>query len=92
MAYHFRTGNNIIKLLTEYESVTQKVLLFSESILQNTKQLQYMQFYFVVLSLKITGYGNTDNNLELHCVMHGCLGQNSRYITVNNVLIGEMVQ
>jgi hypothetical protein len=25
MAYNFQTGNNKIKLLTEYESVTQKV-------------------------------------------------------------------
>jgi hypothetical protein len=30
-----------IKLLTEYESVTQKVLLFIETILQNAKQLQH---------------------------------------------------
>jgi hypothetical protein len=26
VAYNFRTGNNILKLLTEYESVTQKAL------------------------------------------------------------------
>jgi hypothetical protein len=26
VAYNFETGNNKIKLLTEYESVTQKVL------------------------------------------------------------------
>jgi DUF917 family protein len=26
MAYNFQTGNNKIKLLTEYEGVTQKVL------------------------------------------------------------------
>jgi hypothetical protein len=26
VAYNFQTGNNKIKLLTEYESVTQKVL------------------------------------------------------------------
>jgi hypothetical protein len=31
MAYHFQTGNNEIKLLMEYESVTQKVLLLIES-------------------------------------------------------------
>jgi predicted ATP-dependent Lon-type protease len=31
------TGNNKIKLLTEYESVTQKVLLPVVSILQNAK-------------------------------------------------------
>jgi hypothetical protein len=34
MVYNFETGNNKIKLLTEYESVTQKVLLPVESILQ----------------------------------------------------------
>jgi hypothetical protein len=37
MAYDFQIGNNKIKLLTEYESVTQKVLIFLESILQNAK-------------------------------------------------------
>jgi hypothetical protein len=30
-----------MKLLMEYESVTQKVLLLIESILQNAKQLQH---------------------------------------------------
>jgi hypothetical protein len=33
--YNFQTGNNKIKLLTEYESVNQKVLLPVESILQS---------------------------------------------------------
>jgi hypothetical protein len=28
MAYNFETGNNKIKLLTEYESVSQKVLFW----------------------------------------------------------------
>jgi hypothetical protein len=37
MAYNFQTRNNKIKLLTEYESVTQKVLLPLESMLQNAK-------------------------------------------------------
>jgi hypothetical protein len=37
MAYNFETGNNRIKLLMEYERVTQKVLLFIEPILQNAK-------------------------------------------------------
>jgi hypothetical protein len=27
------------------------------------------QFYFVVSGLKFTGHGNTDNNLESHCIM-----------------------
>jgi hypothetical protein len=41
MAYNFQTRNNKIKLLMEYESVTQKVLISSKSILQNAKQLQH---------------------------------------------------
>jgi ubiquinone biosynthesis protein UbiJ len=41
MAYTFQTKNNQIKLLTEYESVTQTVLLFTESILRHIKQLQH---------------------------------------------------
>jgi hypothetical protein len=40
MAYNFQIRNNKIKLLTEYESVTQKVVISLESILQNAKQLQ----------------------------------------------------
>jgi hypothetical protein len=41
MAYDFQTGNNKINLLMEYESVTQKVLLYIESVLQNVKKLQH---------------------------------------------------
>jgi hypothetical protein len=41
VAYNIQTGNNKIKLLMEYESVTQKVLLFIESMLQNAKKIQY---------------------------------------------------
>jgi hypothetical protein len=41
VAYNFQTGNNKIKLLKEYESVTQKVLLHIESILRNAKELQH---------------------------------------------------
>jgi hypothetical protein len=40
VVYSFQTRNNKIKLLMEYESVTQKVLLPIESLLQNAKQLQ----------------------------------------------------
>jgi hypothetical protein len=40
MAYNFQAGNKI-KLLTEYESATQKILLLMESMLQNAKQLQH---------------------------------------------------
>jgi hypothetical protein len=59
----------------EYESVTQKVLLFVESVLQNSKQLQLARlsyfvssFYFAVSGLKIVGHGNADNNLESLCI------------------------
>jgi hypothetical protein len=40
VAYNFQSGNNKIKLLMEYEIVTQKVLLRLESVPQNTKQRQ----------------------------------------------------
>jgi hypothetical protein len=68
VAYNFQIGNNKIKLLAEYESVTQEVLLPVESILQNAKQLQRAQFYFVVSGLKIIGHRNPDNNLESHSI------------------------
>jgi hypothetical protein len=41
VAHNFQTENNKIKLLTEYESVTQKVLSLVESKLKNAKQLQH---------------------------------------------------
>jgi hypothetical protein len=34
-------GNNKIKLLTEYESVTENVLLHLESMLRNAKKVQH---------------------------------------------------
>jgi hypothetical protein len=43
MTYNFQIENNKIKLLNEYEIVTQKVLLLIESIPQNAKQLQHMR-------------------------------------------------
>jgi hypothetical protein len=64
----FNTRNNKIKLLTEYESVIQKVSLPVELILKNAKQLQHVRLYFVVSGLKITGHGNPDNNLESRCI------------------------
>jgi hypothetical protein len=68
VAYNFQTGNNQIKLLTEYESVTQKVLLLIESILKNAKQLQHARLSWHVSGLKIMGNGNFDINLESHCM------------------------
>jgi hypothetical protein len=41
VVYNIQTGNSKIKLFSEYESVTQKVLMAIESILQNCKQLQH---------------------------------------------------
>jgi hypothetical protein len=37
VAYNFQIGNNKIKLLKEYENVTQKFLVIIESILQNAE-------------------------------------------------------
>jgi hypothetical protein len=42
VACNFQNGKYKIKLLAEYESLTQQVLLFVESVLQNAKQLQHM--------------------------------------------------
>jgi hypothetical protein len=67
MVYNFQIGINNTKLLIEYERVTQKVLLFLGSMVQNAKQLQHAQFYFVVSGLKIIGHGNPHNNLESLC-------------------------
>jgi hypothetical protein len=44
VAYKFQTGKNKVKLLTEYDSETKKVLLPIESMLQNAKQLQHARF------------------------------------------------
>jgi hypothetical protein len=41
MAYNFQTGSNRIKLLMEYECVTQLISLCIEPILQNATQLQH---------------------------------------------------
>jgi hypothetical protein len=48
MTCNFQDGKNKIKLFTEYESVTQKVLLLIEVLLQNDKQLQHARICFVV--------------------------------------------
>jgi hypothetical protein len=43
MATKFQVGNKETKLLTKYENVTQRVLLFLGSILPHAKQLQHMR-------------------------------------------------
>jgi hypothetical protein len=40
VVYNFQIENKETKLLMHYESITQKVLLVIEPILQNAKQLQ----------------------------------------------------
>jgi hypothetical protein len=79
VAYDFQIESNKIKLLTEYESVTQKLLLFIDSMLQNAKQFHYStpfifrkQFSFVLSGLKIIGHGESDNNLESNCICLVC--------------------
>jgi hypothetical protein len=62
----FKIGNTKLKLHKEYENVTQKVLLLTESILHNAKQLQRVQFYFIVSGLKIIAKGNPYNNITLY--------------------------
>jgi hypothetical protein len=47
----------MMKLLTEYENVTQSVLLFLESLLYNAKQLQHA---------RLSWHGNPNSNLESH--------------------------
>jgi hypothetical protein len=49
----------------EYENVTQNVLLFIESILQNAKQLQHAASFF----FRFENYRphKSDNNLQSHC-------------------------
>jgi hypothetical protein len=60
------TGNNRKELLTEYESVTQKVSSSIESTLQNTKQLSQCVSSFILLFAvsRLQGHGNPDDNLE----------------------------
>jgi hypothetical protein len=50
VAYNFQTGNNKIKLLKEYESVTQRVLLHIEPTLHDAKKLQHTRLSWHVSS------------------------------------------
>jgi hypothetical protein len=71
VACNFQTENNNIKLLTEYENVTQKVV-FGNAVLAAfdvlidlvSLSLFRKKFYFVFSGLKIIDHGNPDNNLE----------------------------
>jgi hypothetical protein len=52
----------------EYESVTQKVLLRIESMLQNAKQHQNARQSWHVRCPSGIQFPNPDNNLESHCI------------------------
>jgi hypothetical protein len=43
VANNFQTAKKEVELLTEYESVTQRAVLFLDSILSHAKQLQHLR-------------------------------------------------
>jgi hypothetical protein len=53
VAYNFEIGNNKSKLRTEYESLTEEVLLRTESNFLSYTFIFCKQFYFVISSFKI---------------------------------------
>jgi hypothetical protein len=55
VAYNFQTGNNKIKLLTEYESVTQKVL-FGNATLAALMSGENMTSYLNSVASALTRY------------------------------------
>jgi hypothetical protein len=76
VAYNFQTGNNITKLLTEYENVTQKVL-FGNTILAALMSGGTMTSYFKMATVQekamclLWFFGtNSDSNLESLCIRH----------------------
>jgi hypothetical protein len=69
VVYNFQNANNKIKLLTEYESVTQKVL-FGNSVISSLMYGRNMTSYLKMataqekaMCLKIIGHGIPDNHL-----------------------------
>jgi hypothetical protein len=64
--YNFHTGNNRIKLLTEYGSLTQKYPLPDIQYCRTLNNFN-MPAFSGTSGLKITGHGNPDNNLESFC-------------------------
>jgi hypothetical protein len=68
VACNSQTESNKVKLLTEYESVIQNVLLPIELIFQNAKQLQHARPSWHIRGLKIIGHKTPDNNLESLCI------------------------
>jgi hypothetical protein len=63
VAYTFQIGNNKINLLTEYENVTQRVLLLQNQYCRILNNFN-MRSFFILSGLKIIGHGNPDVNLE----------------------------
>jgi hypothetical protein len=77
VAYNFQIGNKKIKMLTDYENLTQKVFVtYRINTTQCSTTSPYAPFifreqlYFVVSGLKNLGFGNGDSNLESH-IMNG---------------------
>jgi hypothetical protein len=67
MEYENATQTNFINkidLLTEHESVIQKVLLPVEQNFLSCVFIFHKQFHFIASGLKIIRHGNLDNNLE----------------------------
>jgi hypothetical protein len=74
VVYNFQTGNKI-KLLTEYENVTQKFSYGNTVFIPWVRKfLSYtFIFYLVVSGFKIIGYGKPDNNLESPCTFNSLI-------------------
>jgi hypothetical protein len=64
VAYNFQIGSIKVKLLMEYESVIEKVLLLIESMLKIVNNFKMRNFICIVSSLKIICHGNPENNVE----------------------------
>jgi hypothetical protein len=67
VAYNFQIGNNKIKLLPEYENVTQELLLFLGSILQNAKQLQHARFSW---HIKFENYRSRKSRQQFRIILY----------------------
>jgi hypothetical protein len=74
MANNFPSESNKMKLLTEYDRVAQKSLIWQRCSRRNDISfcelhlVFHKKFYFVVSGLKIIGHGNPDSNIESTCV------------------------
>jgi hypothetical protein len=66
VAYNFQTGNSLIKLLTEYESVTQNVL-FGNVVLAALMSGRKYDVIPEIGDCSRESHRNPDNNLESLC-------------------------